>query len=387
MVYRRRPKKAKNLRRAIFVLIAGLFGFFIPLSGCEQFGALPTGESYLRIQQSKNYNLADDKFVNLEQDTVLSGPGFWDNPGENWNNNFFFNNNQTRPDGILPESKTPLPDDFHESLDTIKFVWLGHSTILMSIGGNVILFDPIFSNAASPVSFVVRRFQPPVIDLASLPKIDIVVVSHDHYDHLDMKTIKQLREDDISFVVPLGLGAHLEHWGVSAAKITELDWWENTQIGGLNLICTPSQHFSGRMGPYKEKRSLWASWLIKSLDQSVYFSGDSGYASHYRQIAERYGSVDLVFMDSGQYNKRWQHVHNMPEEAVQAVLDMDGQLLVPIHWGMFTLSMHDWFEPPVRVLAEAAKKNVNVLTPLLGQLVDVSNLPANDKWWDRVNQP
>ena len=241
------------MRRAIFVLIAGLFGFFIPLSGCEQFGALPSGESYLRIQQSKNYNLADDKFVNLEQDAVLSGPGFWDKPGENWNNNFFFNNNQTRPDGLLPESKTPLPDDFHESSDTIKFVWLGHSTILMSIGGNVILFDPIFSNAASPVSFVVTRFQPPVIDLASLPKIDIVVVSHDHYDHLDMETIKQLREDDISFVVPLGLGAHLEHWGVSAAKITELDWWENTQIGGLNLICTPSQHFSGRWGHTRKR--------------------------------------------------------------------------------------------------------------------------------------
>ena len=200
-----------------------------------------------------------------------------------------------------------------------------------------------------------------------------------------METIKQLRDDDISFVVPLGLGAHLEHWGVSAEKITELDWWEETQIDGLNLICTPSQHFSGRRGPYREKRSLWASWLIKSPDQSVYFSGDSGYADHYRQIGERYGSVDLVFMDSGQYNTRWRYVHNMPEEAVQAVLDINGQLLVPIHWGMFTLSMHDWFEPPVRVLAEAARLDVKVLTPLLGQLVDISEVPEIDRWWERVN--
>ena len=384
MVYRRRRKKAKTLRRATFVLLAGLFGVFFHLSGCEQFGALPSGDRYLQIQKSENYNLAEEKFVNLEEDSVLTGPGFWDNPGENWNNNFFFNNNQTRPGGLLPESKTPLPADFHVSSDNIKFVWLGHSTILASIDGKVVLFDPIFSNAASPVSLVVKRFQPPVIDLASLPKIDIVVISHDHYDHLDMETIKQLHDRDISFVVPLGLGAHLEHWGVSAQKITELDWWEETEIDGLNLICTPSQHFSGRRGPYKEKRSLWASWLVKSPSQSVYFSGDSGYADHYRQIGERYGSVDLVFMDSGQYNARWRHVHNMPEEAVQAVLDMDGQLLVPIHWGMFTLSMHDWFEPPVRVLAEAARLDVRVLTPLLGQLVDVSDMPENDEWWEQV---
>jgi L-ascorbate metabolism protein UlaG (beta-lactamase superfamily) len=385
MVYRRRRKKAKTLRRATFVLLAGLFGVFFHLSGCEQFGALPSGDRYLQIQKSENYNLAEEKFVNLEQNSVLTGPGFWDNPGENWNNNFFFNNNQTRPEGLLPESKTPLPADFHVSSDNIKFVWLGHSTILASIDGKVVLFDPIFSNAASPVSLVVKRFQPPVIDLASLPEIDIVVISHDHYDHLDMETIKQLHDRDISFVVPLGLGAHLEHWGVSAQKITELDWWEETEIDGLKLICTPSQHFSGRRGPYKEKRSLWASWLIKSPRQSVYFSGDSGYADHYRQIGERYGSVDLVFMDSGQYNARWRHVHNMPEEAVQAVLDMDGQLLVPIHWGMFTLSMHDWFEPPVRVLAEAARLDVRVLTPLLGQLVDVSDMPENDEWWEQVN--
>ncbi len=385
MVYRRRRKKGKNLRWVTFFLIVGLFIVFFHLSECEQFGALPSGNSYLRIKQSENYNLSEDKFVNLEEDFVLSGPGFWDNPMENWNNNFFFNANKTRPDGLLPESKASLPSNFHESAGNIKFVWLGHSTILMSINDKVILFDPIFSNAASPLSLVVKRFQPPVIDLASLPDVDIVVVSHDHYDHLDMETIKQLRAKGISFVVPLGLGAHLERWGVPPEKITELDWWEETQINGLNLICTPSQHFSGRRAAYKEKRSLWASWLIQSLGKSVYFSGDSGYADHYRQIGERYGSVDLVFMDSGQYNTRWRYVHNMPEEAVQAVIDMDGQLLVPIHWGMFTLSMHDWFEPPVRVLAEATKRNVSVLTPLLGQFVDLSDLPPNDKWWERVD--
>ena len=384
-MYRRRKKKAKNVRRVTFILIVGIFGVFFNLSGCEQFGALPSGVSYLRIQQSENYNLAEDKFVNLEQNSVLSGPGFWDSPKENWNNNFFFNSNQTRPNGLMPESRSPLPYDFHKSEGNIKFVWLGHSTILVSIDDKVILFDPVFSNTASPVSLAVKRFQPPVIDLKSLPAVDIVVVSHDHYDHLDMETIKYLRNKGINFVVPLGLGAHLVRWGVSAEKITELDWWDETQIDGLNLICTPSQHFSGRRGPYKEKRSLWASWLIQSSDHSVYFSGDSGYADHYRQIGKRYGSVDLVFMDSGQYNIRWQYVHNMPEEAVQATLDMNGQLLVPIHWGMFTLSMHDWFEPPVRILAEAAKKNVNVLTPLLGQYVDVSKLPPNEKWWERLN--
>ena len=384
-MYRRRKKKAKNVRRVTFILIVGIFGVFFNLSGCEQFGALPSGGSYLRIQQSENYNLAEDKFVNFERNSVLSGPGFWDDPKENWNNNFFFNSNQTRPNGLMPESRSPLPYDFHKSEGNIKFVWLGHSTILVSIDDKVILFDPVFSNTASPVSLAVKRFQPPVIDLKSLPAVDIVVVSHDHYDHLDMETIKHLRNKGINFVVPLGLGAHLVRWGVSAEKITELDWWDETQIDGLNLICTPSQHFSGRRGPYKEKRSLWASWLIQSSDHSVYFSGDSGYADHYRQIGKRYGSVDLVFMDSGQYNKRWQYVHNMPEEAVQATLDMNGQLLVPIHWGMFTLSMHDWFEPPVRILAEAAKKNVNVLTPLLGQYVDVSRLPPNEKWWERLN--
>jgi len=220
------------------------------------------------------------------------------------------------------------------------------------------------------------------LDIDSLPKIDYVVISHDHYDHLEMETIQYYRDTDVTFIVPLGVSSHLKKWGVSPDKIVELDWWQTMVLDELEFICTPAQHYSGRKGMTDIQKSLWASWVINSDDKSVYFSGDSGYGDHYKQIGDRHGPFDLVFMDSGQYNVRWQDVHNMPDQAVQAFRDIKGTHLVPVGWGMFSMAMHDWYEPPTEIHKIAVAEELSVILPVLGQRIDLKSLPSLVKWWE-----
>ena len=232
------------------------------------------------------------------------GLSLWSDPFGKKRPNFLFNKMQSRPEKHLPEITNSNLKEFQDRQKNIKFIWLGHSTILLSINGKVVLIDPVFSKPASPVSFLVKRFQSPAIPLAKLPVIDYILISHDHYDHLDMETIKHFVEQDVRFVVPLGVGSHLQHWGIDPHKIIELDWWQTEKTGSLVFTAIPAQHYSGRLGPISPMKTLWASWVIKSPTRSVYFSGDSGYHSHYREIGQKHGPFDIVFMDSGQYNAR-----------------------------------------------------------------------------------
>ena len=357
------------------------------ISGCDQFGSIPKDDDYIRMKESPNYNISDDKFLNQNpkvMNEMKKNSGFWANPRKNLANNFFFNSNITSPETELPENKTSLNESFVNSTNNIKFAWLGHSSILMSINNKVILIDPIFASSASPFSWLIKRYQPPVFKMKELPKIDFILISHDHYDHLDMKTIKFFNKNkNISFVVPLGVGSHLKKWGVPDSRIIEMDWWDTKTIKGVKFICTPAQHFSGRKGFIETQKSLWASWVVKSGNRSFYFSGDSGYSKHYKQIGDKYGPMEVVFMDSGQYNTRWKEVHNMPDEVIKGFVDLKGENLIPIHWGMFTLAMHNWFDPPVEIKKRAKDQNISLITPIIGQVINMKKMTSTESWWEK----
>lgn len=264
-----------------------------------------------------------------------------------------------------------------------QFIWLGHSTFIVWIGGKVLLFDPVFSKRTSPFwGFGPARFSgAPQLTVADLPPIDAVIISHDHYDHLDYNAIRSLRSKSKHFFVPLGVGAHLSKWGVKKHAISELDWWDEATFGGIQFICTPSRHFSGR-SLTDRYATLWASWVIRAEGVSLFFSGDSGYGPHFAEIGKKYGPFDLTMMECGQYDALWPHVHMMPEQTVQAHRDLRGKTMVPMHWGAFVLALHDWTDPIERVLAAAKETDEKVATPQIGEMVAIeeAHLPMS-QWW------
>ena len=368
-----------------FIVLGALIT--IGLFTYEPFGKIPSGKFLTRIEASPHYHETKEVFVNRRpdiKDTMTVGADFWADPLGREVPNFLFNNNQTEPAGPLPEERNPDLAAFEASDGRVKFIWLGHSTVLLSIDGRVILFDPVFSDHASPFPIAAKRFQPPVIHLEDLPEVDHIIISHDHYDHLDMETVKYFVNSNVKFITPLGVGSHLRYWGVDEARITELDWWEEANLDGMIYAATPSQHFSGRIGVMHNDKTLWASWVIAGKTDSVYFSGDSGYDTHYKDIGRKYGPFDVVFMENGQYNESWRAVHNLPDEAITAFKDVGGTYLVPVHWGMFNLSVHNWFDPPKEITRLAKAEDIKLITPRLGQLIDLNNPPLYDQWWLEV---
>ena len=228
-----------------------------------------------------------------------------------------------------------------------------------------------------------QRFSTLPIEAEDLPPIDAVLLSHDHYDHLDYPSILKLKEKVGHFFVPLGLGSHLKHWGLAESKITELDWWQEIQFFNLTFVCTPAQHFSGR-GLSDRNKTLWASWVILTDKTRLFFSGDSGYFDGFTKIGNQYGPFDICLLECGQYNERWQEIHMMPEETLQAHLDLKGKILIPIHWGAFNLALHTWTEPPERLLKAArAHPEVIISTPIIGQTVNLSAPIPQTTWWRR----
>ena len=280
----------------------------------------------------------------------------------------------------LPSIKTDLKKN-----PTANFVitWFGHSSYLIQLNGKNILVDPVFGKSASPVEFIgAKRFPgTEVYSLADMPPLDAVVLTHDHYDHLDYKVISDLKNSPVKFYMPLGAGAHLERWGIDASRITEFDWWENAEIApGFSLTATPARHFSGR-GLSDRGKTLWTSYILQHNNTKLYIGGDSGYGPHFKEIGEKFGPFDLTILECGQYNAYWPFIHMMPEETVQAHLDLKGKVLFPVHWGKFALSFHPWREPIERLLKKAEEHSVKVTTPLIGeQVVPDSYLPQT-RWW------
>ncbi len=288
----------------------------------------------------------------------------------------------TQPASPLPVAVTDSansPDPDHDYV-----TWYGHSALRLDTGGQTILLDPMLGEWVAPVPFLGHRF--PYRDynpLAGIGKIDLVVYSHDHYDHLDYDTVMAIRERTTAWLVPLGLGAHLEAWGVAPAFIKELDWWESWEHNGISFTAAPARHFSGRSSSTRNK-SLWCGYAIQTRRSKIFFGGDSGYGSHYPEIGRRLGPFDLAMLDSGQYHDRWQNVHMQPEEALRANRDIGGAALLPIHWGAFTLSNHSWFDPVDRI--SKADEGDCVISPMIGQRFRVDRLEeCRGKWWSEIN--
>ena len=366
------PNAIKYLICILFILA---FLIFIFLNFSPVFGASPDKDSKEIIENSKNF--VTGKFLNLKSDykniSSLSESS---------------DKNSTLMSWIAPPKNknptAPLPTiQFHgNTLTEGKFVWLGHSTLLMNTAGLIVMTDPVF-NRASPAPIFGKPFDyDNPINIDNLPKVNAVVISHDHYDHLDSKAIKVLSEIVDRFFVPLGVKAHLERWGVDADKISELDWHDSEDYKNVEFTLTPAQHFSGR-APGKLNSTLWGSWIVSSEKVKVYFSGDGGYSETFRELGERYGPFDIAFVEGGAYNADWSEIHMFPNETVQASIDLKAKVLSPIHWSKFDLSIHPWDEPIIHITKEARKRNVNITTPMIGEVFDLTNLPKNP-WWEAL---
>ena len=356
---------------SLIILVA--ISVFIFVSTAPQFGAAAEGQRLERMKASPQYR--EGTFANpIHTSMDMSADSMISTLRE------FLTAKNTRPDQPLPtqfSDKMPPPDSL------VHITWFGHSAVLLEIEGQRVLLDPMLGPSASPLPFTAKRFdyrEP--IDMAQFTDIDAVVISHDHYDHLDYQSIQELNPNVGHFYVPLGVGAHLERWGVAPAKITELDWWESAEMNGLTFTATPQRHFSGR-GLTDRNSTLWASWVVEGKENSVYFSGDGGYGPHFREIGERLGPFDLAMVECGQYNVKWRDIHLMPKETMRAFLDLKGKVLMPIHWGAFNLAVHPWTESVER-LDRANTTGAIVATPEIGVRYPVGTRQPTTRWWEKV---
>lgn len=294
---------------------------------------------------------------------------------------FFFNKPaDTRPSGGIPVQAVTKQQLLAAPNNTVYR--LGHSTVLLKLHDAFWITDPMFSDRASPVQWAgPQRFHKPPITIDEFPPIKAVVISHDHYDHLDHDSIMKLAEKVEYFLTPLGVGDILVGWGVAAAKVRQLDWWQETEVGGVRFVATPARHFSGR-GLFDKNKTQWASWVILAPAQRVFFSGDSGYFDGFRQIGEKYGPFDLTLLETGAYNENWPNVHMHPEESIQAHLDLKGKRLLPIHNGTFDLSMHSWREPFDKMAALGTVRGTPVVTPRMGEPVSMHENKSGLRWWE-----
>ncbi len=355
------------------IIILACFAAFIYLF--FQFYPPFGGKTPIAIKQ-KSKNFKDGKFVNQISTPMEMG----------FKTMVSIIRDQLRKHSARKPAKNLVPEhlDATQQVKQEQITWFGHSAFLLQMNGKNVLLDPMFGRSPSPFPSVgPQRFSKDLPAMPEdLPHIDAVLISHDHYDHLDYESVKKIASKVDMFFVPIGLSAHLQKWGVKPKQITELDWWDESRFEGFTFVCTPSRHFSGRTLTDRST-TLWASWVIKTKQTSIFFSGDSGYGPHFKQIGSKYGPFDLTLLECGQYDPRWSTIHMFPEQTAQAHADLRGKRMIPMHWGAFVLSLHGWTEPVQRVLAAGTKTGAVIMTPKIGEVVafKAKDYPT-EHWWE-----
>ncbi len=367
----------------LFRWLAGLFLLLIAASvlamkSCATFGGSPSAALETKIQASPQFS--DGAFVNVVPQSPTPAGVLWNLAVAQ------ISGDQIR----VPPSAIPVVTLAPESFTTppaagLRSVWFGHSSVLLEMDGLRFMVDPVFSLYASPVGFAgPKRFHPTPVALQDMPPVDAVMISHDHYDHLDMNTVRHLASTGTHFYVPLGIGADLQRWGVPQDRIHDMQWWDIIEVGGVKIVSTPNRHYSGR-DLFDYKKTLWSSWSIIGPEHRVYYSGDTGYSDHFKEIGQRYGPFDLTIIKVGAYgpSKGWLDVHMTPEQAVDAHGLLGGRRMLPVHWATFNMAHHDWDEPIKRTL-DAAGEAVDVVTPRVGEVVSADRGFTSERWWEQV---
>ncbi|MBL7740658.1 MAG: MBL fold metallo-hydrolase [Chitinophagaceae bacterium] len=342
----------------------------------KTFGSNPSGKDLAEIVASVNYK---NKVFhnNTETITLREGVSYikltW---------RFLNKPKYTAPSFPLPSIRTDLKS---VAKDKPVIIWFGHSSYLIFINGKTILVDPVLSGYASPFSFTGKSFRgSDVYDTGDLPEIDLLILTHDHYDHLDYQTVLKLKNRTKAICTSLGVGSHLQYWGFDKTMITGFDWWDSRHVfEDTILTAAPARHFSGRS--FTRNKTLWSSFILQSGGYRIYIGSDSGYGSHFTDIGNKYGPFDIALLEAGQYNTDWPDIHMMPEQTVQASLDLKAKVLMPVHWGKFALALHPWDEPVKRVLAKAKELNVAVATPMIGEQVIISGNYPSSAWWENIS--
>ncbi|MCH4823106.1 MBL fold metallo-hydrolase [Gramella lutea] len=341
----------------------------------RQFGAKPRKEDLEKYTRSNNWQV--NKFQNLE-DTSMN-INIQDLPKLLYKQ--FCQKQGREPEKPIPIEPFDKADFLKESSDS-KLIWYGHSVLLLRLNSKTILIDPMFGQDAAPISpFGIKRFSNDTLNIIDdLPEIDLALISHDHYDHLDLNSIQKLIPKVRKFGMALGVARHLKKWGVPENKMVELDWWEDLNFNDIKITFTPTRHFSGR-GLMDRSRSLWGGWVLRTPKENIWFSGDSGYGNHFKEIGERLGPFDFGIMECGQYNEKWHQIHMYPEESIQAALDVGLKKIMAVHWAGFALAQHHWKDPIRRFISAAAGTSLKLSHPKPGEIFTVKQL-KDHSWWE-----
>ncbi len=360
------------------LLLVGIIGIAtVAFINTNRFGKHPSGERLSVIENSPNY--ANGVFKNLMETPVLT-------EGVSYSSvltEFLFSSKPKEPKDSIPSVKTDL-----KSLepDQNVMIWMGHSSYFLQIDGKTILVDPVLSGHASPFSFTTKAYKgTDIYSTEEIPDIDYLFISHDHWDHMDVKTLKSLQPRIGKVITGLGNGAHLESWGFNPDQILEGDWYDSIELdSGIVAHVAPTRHFSGR--GFKRAKTLWASFVYSSHGKQYYFGGDSGYGTHFKEIGERYGPIDLAVLENGQYDENWKYIHMLPGEQFTAASDLNAHTIFPVHSGKFTLANHSWDEPFRKITELSKQHNQRVITPKIGEVVDLSDRSQLfEEWWKSVN--
>lgn len=372
----KRKKLMTTILIVIGLLIAGTFIFLQhPLFGKE-----PSGDRLERIKKSKHYK--DGQFHNLSNTPALTeGVTYFAMMKEL----LFSKVEHTKPTDSIPCVNTNL---LEKTIEEDFMVWFGHSSYYIKIDGKSLLIDPVLSKNASPLYGTNTAFKgADVFTCEALPKIDFLILTHDHYDHLDYSSFKNIKDKVSKIICPLGVGEHLEYWGFPKENITELDWHENASLAdSLMITATPARHFSGRS--FKRNTTLWASYVLQTKNLKLYLGGDSGYDTHFKEIGTKYGPFDFAILENGQYDKKWKYIHMMPEEVVQASNDLQAKRFFPVHSSKFKLANHSWKDPLERVsIASKAETNKSqLITPKIGEILFLNKTDQQfEAWWENIN--